>query len=323
MVGMTLRRSPKMLHMKDRTVSIHYAGWALALVCTTLGCSGYRYTHSFTTATMQRAPAELNRPLVDGRATVSSQHEAKLNTHELVLTDDSGVVCAGLMTELERTGNAAEALHEARREGKTFGTVEYSYRLHSPAEYRGLSCGGYFRWGSGEGTVQGLVGPASSLTHQTFDATFSHHEGGFWLGGMDTLLSDASWLRYAIEFRFGFGDYDAEPNTELTLTEGARGGMYLTAPLRFGLLLFPEWAYGFGVAGMTGADVFSWFSEQGRVYIKFDASGRVEYTYGTRHVAASVYGGWEMKHTAWGDHWVKSTGPFVGAYLQLHWGEIL
>lgn len=129
-------------------------------------------------------------------------YDLKHQTNEIVLLDRSGIVCGSLMSTTEGLGNAAEARREAIKENKR--SYEYEYRQHSPGEYSGLDCGGYYRWGKGKDNQLNLV-PAENL-QEVYPLDSRTSEAGLHIG-FTQFMFQQTWLRWGMNFRLGMGSY--------------------------------------------------------------------------------------------------------------------
>ncbi len=266
---------------------------ALALLCT--GCSHMSYSRGIETDTI--TPNDNSNTLAQG-------YDLEHQTNEIVLLDRLGVVCGSLTTTLEAAGNAKSARDKAIEDGKYSYT--YQYRQHSPAEYSGLECGGYYRWGAGEGNRL-KIAPAMNLqTEYSIDSEVG--EGGLHVGFTEFMF-DQAWLRYGVLFRLGMGRYTFihdYPNTAFpeTLLDNDDSEWFFRMPFVYTQKVYPWFLFGFGVEGFAGVDpiMLSLAGQWSNILDYLDYGARAGYAYTFEYGAVGAYAGYERRNIAWGDY---------------------
>ncbi len=274
--------------------------WVLFLSVTLgAGCSHMSYTRALETDTIK--PNGKSNQAADG-------YDLEHQTNELMLLDRSGIVCGSLMTTLEATNSAMSAEREAIEAGKT--KYEYSYRQHSPAEYSGLDCGMYYRWGGGEGNRLKIKPTANLLTEYPIDSEVG--EGGFHMGFTDFMF-DQAWLRYGILFRLGMGRYTFihdYPNTAFpeTLLDNDDSEWFFRMPIYYSNKIYPWWLFGFGVEGHFGVDpiMLTFAGQWSNILDHIDYGARAGYSFAFEYGAVSAYAGFQHRNIAWGEYISKS-----------------
>lgn len=246
-------------------------------------------------------------------------YEFEHETNEVVLLDRLGIVCSALSQTAEGMGNAAEARREAEEEGKSSYTYEAPNR--SPSEYSGLDCGGYYRWGTGEGT---LILDDGETEYPLGSRT---SEAGLHLGIRQPLFRQ-DWLGYDFSIRFGLGSYGFEheyPNTGFPeiLLDDDDGKMFFRIPLHFGINIFPEWLFGFGVRGWGGLDPvqLAFAKKYPEFYNYLDYGAQAAYYLTFDPIAIGVFGGYERRNITWGDYVSQAQGFKVGMSVDLFYEE--
>jgi hypothetical protein len=259
------------------------------------GCSHMSYSRASETESIK--PNDNSNTLANG-------YDLEHQTNEIALLDRSGIVCGSLTTNLEATGNAMSAEREAIREGKTSYT--YQYRQHSPAEYSGLECGGYYRWGGGEGNRLNIAPAANLQTEYPIDSEVG--EGGLHVGFTEFMF-DQAWLRYGFDFRLGMGrftfihDY---PNTAFpeTLLDNDDSEWFFRMPFVYTQKVYPWFLFGFGVEGFLGVDpiMLAFSGQWSNILDYIDYGGRAGYAYTFEYGAVGAYFGYAQRNIAWGDY---------------------
>lgn len=230
----------------------------------------------------------------------------RLSTNEILATDSSGLVCAGIATHTSAYGNAMSAVREARREGKR--EVEFTYRRASPAQFAGIQCGAYYKWGGGTSAIYDLSGgerPRDVVGDTKLSEIGLHFEGS------EQLLDSFEDLFWTARFRLGGGEVSEESGPELL--DGTR----LLFPFEAGLLYAPAVLVGGGVKAHVGYDVMNLVTEVGDASEKFNygASGFYRATVGRFGFGAEV--GW--RHESVGTYdpgtWIEADDVFGTAWF--------
>lgn len=284
---------------------------AVALLLT--GCSHTSYTRSFDTDTLTADdPSNIH---VEG-------YDLTYQTNELVLADRLGIVCGSLMTTTEAAGNAASARRKAIEKGER--RYEYEYRRHSPAEYSGIDCGGYFRWGRGTGQLN-LEAGQYDMDAYPLEAKTS--EGGLHIGGTDFFFQ-LPWLRYSFFMRLGLGSYGFihdYPNTGFpeTQLDNDDDQFFFRMPFLFSLKFFPAWLFGFGVEPYGGVDpiMLTFGKKWGEFYKHFDYGARAGYALTFDAFAVGLFGAYGRRNVAWGEYISQADSFSVTLSLDLNYEE--
>jgi hypothetical protein len=246
------------------------------------------------------------------------------STQELQLYDRTGGVCASLNTTLAQAGARQTAINEAIRERRT--TAKYSWRVSQPAEFRGMECGIYNKWGSGRGYryypvsyPDGINGPYE-VDDVYNDLKISMWEGGLHLGGAEPLFDDVPWALFSISTRFGAGLFRLGTKN----TRAYDNDPYFTLPVHLGLVLVPEWLFGFQAKVFGGADPIGWLFTEDRAKVseQLDYGGQAGYVLSWDAVSISAWAGWQQRHHYWGDYWVDYQQWTGSVALDLFWEEI-
>lgn len=285
----------------------------LAALCALAGCSHVSYTRGVQNQT-SRGLERLPYPEAYYR-------DATYDTNEIVLADRTGIVGAALGTQLEGTGNAFEAMRKAEEEGKR--TAEYSYRVHRPDEYDGAAIGIYYRWGDTDGTglqQLSLETPVNAEINGLHEApyTSSFGEGGLHMGGQESLYDD--WLSWSILVRIGMISYDLKPgpSADRQLQDRAKRDAEawgFRVPSHFGLMIDPEWLYGFGLRAWGGADLVGWLftRDRGSWTDKFDYGAEASWGIIVGDFGFSLLAGYGHYNFSWGEFWTEYD-QFYGSF---------
>lgn len=260
----------------------------------TTACSHMSYTRALETEVI--TPNNNSNTLTEG-------YDLEHQTNEIALLDRSGIVCGSLMTTTEALGNATSARNKAIEEGKT--TYEYEYRQHSPAEYSGLDCGMYYRWGGGTDNRLN-ISDANPIQEYAIDSEVG--EGGLHVGFTDFMF-DQGWLRYGFLFRLGMGRYTflhEYPNTGFpeTLLDNDDSEWFFRMPFVYTQKVYPWFLFGFGVEGFLGIDpvMLSLAGKWSETHKYLDYGGRAGYAYAFEYGAIGAWIGYERRNIAWGDY---------------------
>lgn len=236
--------------------------------------------------------------------TLARGYDLEHQSNEIALLDRSGIVCGSLTTSLEATGNAMSAEREAIRKGER--TYEYQYRQHSPAEYSGLECGMYYRWGAGTDNRLNVAEATNLLPEYPIDSEVG--EGGLHVGFSDFMF-DQGWLRYGFLFRLGMGRYTFihdYPNTAFpdTLLDNDDSEWFFRMPFVYTQKAYPWWLFGFGAEAFLGLDpiMLTLASRWPNILEHFDYGARAGYSYAFEYGAVGAYFGYETRNIAWGDY---------------------
>lgn len=265
----------------------------LALGLVASGCTHVEYTRGWRTAEAATTEAP------------QGDYGFDYHTNEVVLTDRLGIVCASLSTTTEAYANAIEGGRKAEEEGKRSYTV--TYHRHSPAEYVGAECGGYYAWA----TNRPATYVARNLPDEpSYEAESNRHEAGLQFGGVGPLVP--RYLRGAARIRLGMGKHHLTtdvPNGSFPESrfDNDDDKFFFRFPITFGLLVYPWFLYGFGIEAYGGADILSWAFSQSKdkVWTKLDYSARAGYSLSLKNVAITVTGGWQHAFYAWADYDVR------------------
>lgn len=243
-------------------------------------------------------------------------YEAELDMNEIRLVDNLGVFCAALAETSEQIGNERKAYQEAVRDKKR--SYEYSWRERSPSEFQGMSCGAYYKWGSSDAGRYYIPGnPPDGREYSS-----SYGEGGLSVSGVAKLVEDWDWLRFSAGARIGMGRYTQ--TFDKTPPEVHKLDWALRVPLDIGVLIYPEFLYGFGIEGFGGADLVGWAlsSGNGDFSEKFDFGGRAGYIFTSTYFALSAYAGWERRNFTFGEFWTQYDALVFSAAIDLNYFEI-
>lgn len=285
----------------------------VAMLCT--GCSHMSYTRAWETDTLT-ANGHSNQ-LVEG---YDLQHQ----TNEIALLDRTGIVCGSLTTTMDATGSAAEARRKAEEEGKRSYT--YEYRRHSPAEYSGLDCGGYVRWGRGKGGKLRLDPDAENLDAE-YPLDSKTSEAGLHVG-YTRYFFGLPWLRYGLLFRLAMGSYGFihdYPNTGFpeTLLDNDDDKFFFRFPIEFSLKFFPKWLFGFGIEGFGGLDplMLAFAKKYPEFYKHFDYGARAGYALTFDAFAVGLFGGYHRQNRSFGDYVSQADAYTITLSVDLNYEE--
>ena len=267
----------------------------LSFAVMSTGCSHMSYSRALETDTITPN---------DNSSTLANGYDLEHQTNEIALLDRSGIVCGSLTTTMEAAGNAKSARDKAIRDGKT--TYEYSYRQHSPAEYSGLDCGMYYRWGAGSDNRLNINPTMNPVAEYAIDSEVG--EGGLHIGFTEFMF-DQAWLRYGFLFRLGMGRYTFihdYPNTGFpeTLLDNDDSEWFFRMPFVYTQKVYPSWLFGFGVEGIVGIDpiMLSFAGQWSNTFSYLDYGGRAGYAYTFEYGAVGAYLGYERRNIAWGEY---------------------
>lgn len=264
------------------------------------GCTAAQYTHGIEDLHGVSADAD------DGLNGVETL--ATLGTHEILLLDRTGVACAAVTNTVEQAGEAQDVRHQAERNGPGIYTAEYTQ--YSPAAFRGLDCGGYYRWGKGDGAEVDAAYDAS-----TGDRTESAErpnemalfEIGFHASGREIIFDKVPWLQWTALFRFGVGRFDYVPEYD------PLDGVTIRAPLQVGLAAYPPLLQGFGLEPWVGHDVVAGIMARGRGPFKLDYGFSANWGVPLGPVSLAASAGYRQTNQAVADeNWYRASGPFGG-----------
>jgi len=219
------------------------------------------------------------------------------DAYEISLSDRSGILCGSFRPPSEDHGPASDSSVDNPTPG-------YQYRQHSQAEYSGLECGGYFRYGEGVYTNPAFR-PITAQDFSTYIIIGSGNfrteigEAGLHLGFSDFMFGEG-WLRYGFLFRLGveryvvisrFIEFDASDPSRV---EEWKGRM----PLSYVQKVYPLFLYGLGLEGSLGVDplMLSTSEKWPEILDYFDYGGGVGYALPFEGWALGAYFGYERRN---------------------------
>lgn len=227
-------------------------------------------------------------------------HEENIN--EVELLDRSGMLCGSLR-------DPSKSLGENSR---------YKYRQHSPAEYSGLECGGYFRWGSGAYTgptfQRSELGGVLLLPNE-----YEHEVGEAGLNlGLTAFMFGQGWLRYGVQVRAGVGRFSyLEPvfTSEPVSPEAASPHhWFMRMPIIYTQKAYPWFLYGLGIEGFAGVDpvMLSVAGKWSNILEHLDYGARAAYVFTFENWAIGTYFGYERGNFTW-DEYVRQNDIWKGS----------
>lgn len=302
---------------------MHSSSWARCgllvgvLVCAAWAsaCSHIEYVKGEQTSTLRHKDYPDEGAGFDG---------LDFSTHEVQLYDRTGGVCASLSTSLSQASARQTAINQAIKDGRT--SAKYSWRVSQPSEFRGIECGIYHKWGSGKGYRYYPVSYPNGINEPyEVDEVFNNlkismWESGLHIGGAEPLFDDVPWLLWTLSTRFGAGQFRVGTKN----TRAYDNDPYFTVPFHFGLLLVPEWLFGFQIKGFGGADPIGWLFTEDRAKVseQLDYGGQAGYVFSWDAVSLSAWAGWQQRHHYWGDYWVDYQQWSGSVALDLFWEKI-
>ena len=273
-----------------------------ALLCVSVSaCTHVEYTRSAVSGQAQLVEDEFGAPVVDVE---------DFGVNEIVLLDTSGVVCAGVQSGLREYNAAYDARKEAIKKRRT----SYSYTYNVAAPVAGLSCGMYYRWGSGDTIARG--GNANPDFDNIVRPT-SVSELGFVMEGTQHLEA-WNWMVYTFGFELGGGSYG---ETDGSVNDGDTP-LFFRWPLYGGVGLYPPFLFGLGVEAQTGLDFVGWGLSAGAGgfldRIDYELKAAYQYKYEDTFMAA-LSAGYQRENLGWGEYWLRRQGPFVAGGIAYIW----
>lgn len=254
----------------------------------------------------------------------------QLVLHEFHLYDRTGGFCAGM---LESGGKAAAEIDERRemaKDGRMTG--EYEWKTYDPAQFNGIECGLFYRYGQGTGggvTDYSTI-PPYSATSPTGRFTYeegehSLHELGLHIGGQGYFDYGFLWR---FEFRITGGSLDlVTPNLvgPGRMPKEEEGSGFFTIPTRVAIGFAPDYLFGLGAMAWGGIELAQWLANYGEerdsIIDYFDYGAGAMFVADTPYVRPSLYFGWLNNHIYWNDRVATHKGLEGRVALDLVWED--